>query len=612
MSAEKVNTNYEKLDPIIKTLPEKPGIYQYFDENGKIIYIGKAKNLKKRVTSYFTKAHEYTGRIRLLVKRISDIQTMVVDSETDALLLENNLIKKYQPRYNVQLKDDKTYPWICIKNEPFPRVFSTRNLVRDGSEYFGPYASVRMMNTLLDLIRQLYPLRTCNYNLTDENINKGKFKVCLEYHLGNCKSPCEGLQSKAEYDQTINHIRKIIKGNINAVIKEFKSIMMDYADKREFEKAQQIKNKLDILTRFQSKSTVVSSNINNVEVYSLIDDKNSGYVNFLKIVNGAIIQTHTIELKRKLDESAEKLLSIAITEFRQRFDSDAKEIIVPFEPEEIPTNDIEITIPQKGDKKHLLELSERNAKYYRFEKEKRSELVDPDRHKKRIVEQIRKDLGMKESPVRIECFDNSNFQGDYPVSAMVHFKNAQPLKKEYRHYNIKTVVGPDDYASMEEVIRRRYKRLLDEEKPLPQLIIIDGGKGQLNAAYKKLKELGLDQKISIIGIAKRLEEIYKPGDPVPMYLDKTSESLKVIQRMRDEAHRFGITHHRKRLQKGTIKTGLTEIKGIGETTATELLSHFKSLKRIKQAGEDEIAKVIGPAKAKLITEHFSGEKEQNT
>ena len=611
MSAEKVNTNYEKLDPIIKTLPEKPGIYQYFDENGKIIYIGKAKNLKKRVTSYFTKAHEFTGRIRLLVKRIADIRTMVVDSETDALLLENNLIKKYQPRYNVQLKDDKTYPWICIKNEPFPRVFSTRNLVRDGSEYFGPYASVRMMNTLLDLIRQLYPLRTCNYNLTDENINKGKFKVCLEYHLGNCKGPCEGLQSKAAYDQTINHIRKIIKGNINAVIKEFKSIMMDYADNREFEKAQQIKNKLDILTRFQSKSTVVSSNINNVEVYSLIDDKNSGYVNFLKIVNGAIIQTHTIELKRKLDESAEKLLSIAITEFRQRFDSDAKEIIVPFEPEEIPTNDIEITIPQKGDKKHLLELSERNAKYYRFEKEKRSELVDPDRHKKRIVEQIRKDLGMKESPVRIECFDNSNFQGDYPVSAMVHFKNAQPLKKEYRHYNIKTVVGPDDYASMEEVIRRRYKRLLDEEKPLPQLIIIDGGKGQLNAAYKKLKELGLDQKISIIGIAKRLEEIYKPGDPVPMYLDKTSESLKVIQRMRDEAHRFGITHHRKRLQKGTIKTGLTEIKGIGENSATELLSHFKSLKRIKQAGEDEIAKIIGPAKAKLVTEHFSEQKEQN-
>ncbi|MCF8232090.1 MAG: excinuclease ABC subunit UvrC [Bacteroidales bacterium] len=611
MSADKVNTNYEKLDPIIKTLPDKPGIYQYFDEDGKIIYIGKAKNLKKRVTSYFTKAHEFTGRIRLLVKRIADIRTMVVDSETDALLLENNLIKKYQPRYNVQLKDDKTYPWICIKNEPFPRVFSTRNLIKDGSEYFGPYASVRMMNTLLDLIRQLYPLRTCNYNLTEENINKGKFKVCLEYHLGNCKGPCEGLQTKADYDQTISHIRNIIKGNINSVIREFKNIMMDYADKMEFEKAQRIKNKLDILTKFQSKSTVVSPNINNVEVYSLIDDKKSGYVNFLKIVSGAIIQTHTIELKRKLDESAEKLLSIAITEFRQRFDSDAREIIVPFEPEETPGKDIEITIPQRGDKKHLLELSERNAKYYKFEKEKRSELVDPDRHKKRLVEQIRKDLGMKESPVRIECFDNSNFQGDYPVSAMVHFKNAQPLKKEYRHYNIKTVEGPNDYASMEEVMRRRYKRLLNEEKPLPQLIVIDGGKGQLNAAYKTLKELGLEQKISVIGIAKRLEEIYKPGDPVPMYLDKTSESLKVIQRMRDEAHRFGITHHRKRLQKGTIKTSLTEIKGIGETTATELLSHFKSLTRIKQAGEEEIAKVIGPAKAKLITEHFSEQKEQN-
>ena len=608
MSANKVNTNYDKLYPIIKTLPEKPGIYQYFDEDGRIIYIGKAKNLKKRVTSYFTKAHEYTGRIRLLVKRIDDIRTMVVDTETDALLLENNLIKKYQPRYNVQLKDDKTYPWICIKNEPFPRVFPTRNLVRDGSEYFGPYASVRLMNTLLDLIRQLYPLRTCAYDLKEENIEKGKFRVCLEYHLGNCKGPCEGLQSKADYDKTISNIRNIIKGNINSVIKEFKSIMMEYADKMEFEKAHQIKNKLDILTRFQSKSTVVAPNINNVEVYSLIDDTKSGYVNFLKIVNGSVIQTHTIELKRKLDESAEKLLALAITEFRQRFDSDAREIIVPFEPEELPSQDLEITIPQRGDKKHLLQLSERNAKYYKFEKDKRSELVDPDRHKKRIVEQIRKDLGMKESPVRIECFDNSNFQGDYPVSAMVHFKNARPLKKEYRHYNIKTVVGPNDYASMEEVINRRYKRLLEEKKPLPQLIVIDGGKGQLNAAYKSLEKLGLEKKISIIGIAKRLEEIYKPGDPVPMYLDKTSESLKVIQHMRDEAHRFGITHHRKRLQKGTIKTELTEIKGIGDKVATDLLSHFKSIKRIKQATGQELKEVIGPAKAKLVAAHF-GEKK---
>ena len=610
MSDKKVNTNYEKLYPIIKTLPEKPGIYQYFDENGKVIYIGKAKNLKKRVNSYFTKAHEFSGRLRVLVKRIADIRTMVVDTETDALLLENNLIKKYQPRYNVQLKDDKTYPWICIKNEPFPRVFPTRHLVKDGSEYFGPYASVRLMNTLLELIRQLYPLRTCNYDLKKENIEKGKFKVCLEYHLGNCKGPCEGLQTREDYDQTIQNIRSIIKGNIHSVIKEFKSIMMDYADKMEFEKAQKIKNKLDILTRFQSKSTVVSPKINNVEVYSLIDDKKSGYVNFLKIVNGSIIQTHTIELKRKLDETAEKLLALAITEFRQRFDSDAREIIVPFEPEEMPSEDVEITIPQRGEKKHLLDLSERNAKYYKFEKDKRSELVDPDRHKKRIVEQIRKDLGMKESPVRIECFDNSNFQGDYPVSAMVHFKNAKPLKKEYRHYNIKTVTGPNDYASMEEVIHRRYKRLLDEEKPLPQLIIIDGGKGQLNAAYKTLKKLELENKISVIGIAKRLEEIYKPGDPVPMYLDKTSESLKVIQHMRDEAHRFGINHHRKRLQKGSIKTELTEIKGIGDKVATELLSHFKSLKRIRQASGEELAGVIGPAKAKLVVEHLKEKKTE--
>ena len=610
MTAKGVNSNFENLDPIIKTLPEKPGIYQYFDENGKIIYIGKAKNLKKRVSSYFTKAHEFSGRLRVLVKRIADIRTMVVDTETDALLLENNLIKKYQPRYNVQLKDDKTYPWICIKNEPFPRVFSTRNLVKDGSEYFGPYASVRMMNTLLDLIRQLYPLRTCNYDLKEENIEKGKFKVCLEYHLGNCLGPCEGLQSRADYDKTIAHIRNIIKGNINSVIKEFKAIMMDYADKMEFEKAQKIKEKLDILTRFQSKSTIVSPKINNVEVYSLIDDKKSGYVNFLKIANGAIIQTHTIELKKKLDESAEKLLTMAITEFRQRFDSDAREIIVPFRPEELSLEDVEVTIPQRGDKKHLLELSERNAKYYKFEKDKRSELVDPNRHKKRIVEQLRKDLGMKESPVRIECFDNSNFQGDYPVSAMVHFKNAKPLKKEYRHYNIKTVVGPNDYASMEEVINRRYKRLLEEEKPLPQLIVIDGGKGQLSAAYKTLQKLGLENKISVIGIAKRLEEIYKPGDPVPVYLDKTSESLKVIQHMRDEAHRFGITHHRKRLQKGTIKTELTEIKGIGDKVATDLLSHFKSLKRIRQATEQELAEVIGPAKAKLVAKHFGKKKTE--
>lgn len=605
------NPKYDQLSAIIKALPEKPGIYQYFDDNGKIIYIGKAKNLKKRVASYFTKSHDHSGKIRVMVKKIADIRYMIVDTETDALLLENNLIKKYQPRYNVMLKDDKTYPWICIKNEPFPRVFSTRNLVKDGSEYFGPYASVRMMNTLLDLIRQLYPLRNCNYDLNDENIRKGKYKVCLEYHLGNCKGPCEGLQDRAEYDENISQIKNIIKGNLSSVIKKFKTVMMDYAEKMEFENAQRIKNKLDILSRFQSKSTVVSPKINNVDVFAFTESDKGGFVNFLKVVNGAIMQTHTIELRKKLDESHAKLLALAVAEFRQRYDSDSKEIVVPFEPEDMPLKEVNITIPQRGDKKHLLDLAYRNATYFKMEQQKRRELVDPDRHKKRILEKIKKDLGLKEQPVRMECFDNSNFQGDYPVSAMVHFKNAKPLKKEYRHYNIKTVVGPNDYASMEEVIYRRYKRLLDEEKPLPQLIVIDGGKGQLSASYKTLKKLGLDKKIAIIGIAKRLEEIFKPGDSVPVYLDKTSETLKVIQHMRDEAHRFGITHHRKRLEKGTIKTGLTEIKGIGQNTATQLLSELKSVKRVRSASLSELEKIIGPAKAKLVYAHFHKPSPEN-
>lgn len=603
MAHKALNPNYEHLDPIIKTLPDNPGIYQYFDDEGKIIYIGKAKNLKKRVSSYFTK-QDQSGKVRVMVKKIADIRFMIVDTETDALLLENNLIKKYQPRYNVLLKDDKTYPWICLKNERFPRIFPTRNLIKDGSEYFGPYTSVRMMNTLLELIRKLYPLRSCSHFLSQDNIDAGKFKVCLEYHLGNCKGPCEDLQDEKDYNLIIDQIRNIIKGNLQVVIKEFKAIMMDYAAKMEFEKAQEIKEKLDFLSNFQSKSTVVSSIIHNVDVFSFIESEKGGFVNFLKVVNGAIIQTHTIELRKKLEETPTQLLTIAITEFRSRYNSNSREIVVPFPPESITDNGIDITIPQRGDKKHLLDLSERNAKYYKLEREKRKELVDPDRHKKRILEKLKQDLQLKEHPVRMECFDNSNFQGDYPVSAMVHFRNAKPLKKEYRHYNIKTVIGPNDYASMEEVMLRRYKRLIEEDLPLPQLIVIDGGKGQLRSAHKILLQLKLDKKIAIIGIAKRLEEIFKPGDPVPLYLDKTSESLKVIQHMRDEAHRFGITHHRKRLEKGTIKTGLTEIKGIGQNTATELLLEFKSVKRIREASEEALAKTIGPAKAKLVFEHF--------
>jgi excinuclease ABC subunit C len=604
MPAHPLNPKYDVLSAIIKSLPEKPGIYQYFDDTGKIIYIGKAKNLKKRVGSYFTKSHDFSGRLRVLVKKIADIRFMVVDTEMDALLLENSLIKKYQPRYNIMLKDDKTYPWICIKKEPFPRVFATRQIVKDGSEYFGPYASVKTMNTLLSLIRQLYPLRTCSYNLTPKNIRQKKFKVCLEYHLGNCKGPCEGLQTEADYMATISEIRAIIKGNIQTVTRRMKEEMMRLADELKFEEAQRIKEKLDILSNYKSKSTVVSPGIAEAEVYSLLDSPKSAYVNFLKVIDGAIVQTHTLELRKKLEEPPEILLAMAITEFRQRYQSQTTSLIVPMTPEGMENTGLTFTIPHRGEKKHLLDLSLKNAKYFKMEREKQQELIDPDRHKKRIMEQMRKDLNMKEPPVHIECFDNSNFQGDYPVAAMVHFKNGKPLKKEYRHFNIKTVTGPDDFASMEEVLYRRYKRLLDEQKPLPQLIVIDGGKGQLNAAVKSLQKLGLMDKIAIIGIAKRLEELFKPGDPVPLYLDKTSETLKVIQHLRDEAHRFGITHHRKRLQKGTIKSDLTDIKGIGENTARELLSAFKSVKRIKEATEKELAEVIGPAKAKLVFSYF--------
>ncbi len=600
---KKQHEHIEKLKQIISLIPHQPGIYQYFDQSGKIIYIGKAKDLKKRVSSYFTKQLP-SGKLRVLVNKIDDIRFMVVDTEMDALLLENNLIKKYQPRYNVLLKDDKTFPWICIKKERFPRVFYTRNPIKDGSEYFGPYASVKMMKTLLELISKLYPLRNCNHQLTEENIRQHKFKVCLEYHIGNCKGACEGKQTVEDYEQSIQQIRHIIKGNVNTVVKEFTEIMMQYAHNMEFEKAQIIKEKLGFLSNFQSKSTVVSPNIRNVDVFSFVESEQGGFVNFLKVIDGAIVQTHTVELKNRLNETPEQLLSVAFSELRMRYQSDAKEVIVPFKPADIPENIVTFTIPKIGEKKHLLSLSERNATYFKHEKEKRKELVDPERHKKRILEKLQKDLGLSEPPVRMECFDNSNFQGDYPVSAMVHFKNAKPYKKEYRHYNIKTVIGPNDFASMEEVIHRRYKRLLDEEKPLPQLIVIDGGKGQLSSAYKIIKKLGLEKKVAIIGIAKRLEEIFKPNDPYPIYLDKTSSSLKVIQHMRDEAHRFGITHHRKRLEKGTIKTELTQIKGIGKHTATELLSTLKSIERIKKASLEELEAVVGKAKAKLVFDFF--------
>ncbi len=594
----------EHINSILRTLPDNPGVYQYFDAEGKIIYVGKAKNLKKRVSSYFNKDQHENGKTQVLVRKIEDIKYIIVDTELDALLLENNLIKKYQPRYNVLLKDDKTYPWICIKNERFPRVFTTRNIVKDGSTYFGPYANAKVMHTVLDLIKQLYTLRNCNLNLSNENIKAEKFKVCLEYHIGNCKAPCIGKESEDDYNKTITSIKEIVKGNVHSVARHLKDLLQQHVEKLEFEKAQHIKEKLDLLEKFQSKSTVVNPSINNVDVFSIVTDEKYGYVNFFKIVNGAIIQSHTIELKKKLDESPEELLLLAIAELRERFSSDSKEIIVPFEIEtEFPG--IEFTVPQRGDKKHLLELSERNVEYYRREKIKQESLVDPERHTNRILEQMKKDLRLSVEPKHIECFDNSNFQGDYPVAAMTVFKNAKPSKKDYRHFNIKTVVGPDDFASMEEIIYRRYKRVLEENLEMPQLIVIDGGKGQLSSALESLEKLGLRGKVGIIGIAKKLEEIYFPGDSIPLYLDKRSETLKIIQQIRDEAHRFGITHHRSKRDKGTLKTELTDIKGVSYTTAQKLLSHFKSVKKVKEATLEELVKVLGNAKGELVHNYYN-------
>jgi excinuclease ABC subunit C len=596
----------EPIQNLIKSLPDKPGIYQYYDAEGKILYIGKAKNLKKRVSSYFNRDQYDNRKTAVLVKNIADIKFIIVETELDALLLENNLIKKYQPKFNIALKDDKTYPWICIKKERFPRVFPTRNVIKDGSEYYGPYASVKVMNTVLDLIKQLYKLRNCNLNLTPENIQSGKYKVCLEYHIGNCKGPCEGHELEDDYNQTITDIRNIVKGNIGSVEKHFVQMMKQYAEGFEFEKAQDIKNKIDLLQRYQSKSTVVSPTINNVDVFSIVTDEKNGYVNFLKVANGSIVQGHTIELKKKLDETPLDLLLFSITELRQRFNSESKEIIIPFELGlEIPG--VEFTVPQRGDKKKLLELSEKNVEYYRKEREKQDDLVDPERHTKRILQQMMKDLHLKEEPRHIECFDNSNIQGAYPVSALTVFKDAKPSKKDYRHFNIKTVEGPNDFASMEEVILRRYKRAIEENQSLPQLIVIDGGKGQLSSAMTSLDLLGLRGQVTVIGIAKKLEEIYYPDDPIPLYLDKKSETLKIIQQIRNEAHRFGITHHRKRRDKGTIKTELDAIKGISKNTSAKLLTEFKSVKRIKELSQEEMAKVIGNAKAKLVYEHFNKE-----
>ncbi|SDR81676.1 Excinuclease ABC subunit C [Gillisia sp. Hel1_33_143] len=588
----------------LQTLPNSPGVYQYYDKNGKILYVGKAKNLKKRVTSYFNKRHD-VHRTSVMVKKIHDIKHIVVATETDALLLENNLIKKLQPRFNVMLKDDKTYPWICIKNERFPRVFPTRRLIKDGSEYFGPFTNFKTVNTLLDLIKGLYKLRTCNYDLSEEKIQNGKYKVCLEYHLGNCKGPCEAYQSEEEYRRNIEAIRQIVKGNFKDSLQQFRTQMKEHAEKMEFEDAQKIKDKIEVLENYQARSTIVNPRINNVDVFSIVSDEGFGYVNFLQISHGSIIRSHTIELKKKLDESDRELLELGVIEIRQRFNSLSKEIYAPFKID--VGEDVKITIPQLGDKKQIVDLSLRNAKYYRQEQFKQMKIVDPDRHVNRIMAQMKEDLRLHEEPRHIECFDNSNIQGTNPVAACVVFKDGKPSKKDYRKFNIKTVEGPDDFASMEEVVYRRYKRLLSEEEPLPQLIIIDGGKGQLSSAVKALEMLDLRGKIAIIGIAKRLEELFYPGDSYPLYLDKRSETLKIIQQLRNEAHRFGITFHRNKRSKEALNTELESISGIGDKTVVELLKHFRSLKRIKEASLEELAQVIGNSKASIIYTNYHTE-----
>lgn len=590
------------LELALKTLPENPGVYQFYDKDQKLLYVGKAKNLKKRVNSYFTKSHD-SRRIDVMVKKIRDIKHIVVNSEADALLLENNLIKSRRPRFNVMLRDDKTYPWLCIKNERFPRVFLTRRMIKDGSEYYGPFPSLKTVKTLLGLIKGLYQIRTCKYDLAEEKIKSGKFKVCLEYHLGNCKGPCEGYQNEEDYNAQIEAVRQIIKGNFNSSLRVFKQQMKTLAEDLRFEEAEKIKQKINSLERYQAKSTIVNPKISNVDVFAIVSDESYGYVNFLKVVNGAIIRSHTIELKKRLDEDDKALLELGIVEIRQRFNSISKTTFVPFEVD--IGEDSEVVVPKLGDKKALVDLSKRNAKYFRMERFKTMKIVDPERHTKRLMTQMKEDLRLPEEPTHIECFDNSNIQGSNPVAACVVFRNGKPSKKEYRKFNIKTVEGPDDFASMEEVVYRRYKRLLDEDEDLPQLIVIDGGKGQLSSAVKALDILGLRGKISILGIAKRLEEIYFPGDSIPLYLDKKSETLKIIQQLRNEAHRFGISFHRQKRSKEAIDTELQNIKGIGQKTAIELLKEFRSVKRIKNANKEELTKVIGDSKAQLIKTYFS-------
>lgn len=587
----------------ISLMPHDPGVYQFFDSDGSILYVGKAKSLKKRVSSYFMRSANHTAKIKRMAAQVSEIKVVVVTSEWDALLLENTLIKKYQPRYNIMLKDSKTYPWICIKNEPFPRVVVTRYRIADKSLYVGPYPSGRMMHTILDLCHQLFPIRTCSLSLSQVNIQSGKYKPCLEYQLGNCKAPCAGLQSEIEYNEMIEQIKDILKGNIQGLMQNLKIQMIRQSESYAYEEAQQTKEKLAILERYKSKSIVAHPDINDVDVFSYFSELGFFYVHYLRVINGFLVNSYTMELKVKLDEPPDQLLGMAIFEIRQLFDSHAKEIIVPLMPDVQPEG-LHFTIPHRGDKKKLIELSARNLSYYIRDKTRQTEIKDPEANSKRILEKLKQDLRLQELPVHIECFDNSNFQGDYPVSAMVCFKNARPCKKDYRHFNVKTVSGANDFETMKEAVFRRYKRLMDEKLPFPQLLVIDGGKGQLSAAVEALNLLGLYGKIPVIGIAKRLEEIYYPGDPLPLYLDKKSETLQLLQQLRNEAHRFGITHYRRRHEKDLIKTELEQIKGIGETSAVILLKYFRSVQNIKEASQEELAMLIGKSKANIIKTYY--------
>lgn len=594
----------DDLKPILSTIPNKPGVYRYYDSDGNLIYVGKAKNLKRRVSSYFNK--EQTGKTRVLVSRIADIKFIVVESESEALLLENNLIKQYKPRYNIMLKDDKTYPWICIKNEPFPRVFLTRKKVNDGSDYYGPYPSVRTAHVLLDLLGQVYQIRSCKTTLTEANVEKGKYRVCLDYHIHKCAGPCVGNVSLEAYRQMISEVKEVIKGNLQGVLKDLKVQMMDHASRMEFEEAQLIKEKFELLENYRSRSTVVSTTIHNVDVFSYVDAENLFYVNYMKVAEGAVVQSHTVEIKRKLDESAEELLSLAVTDLRQQFESSSHEVVLPMKLD-FDLGDVVVTVPQRGDKMKLLELSRRNALQYKMDLEKQRMLVDPERHQKRVLNQLKEMLHLPVLPEVIECFDNSNFQGDYPVAAMVQFVNGKPNKNAYRHYNIKTVVGADDYASMKEVVRRRYSRLLEEEKPLPDLIVTDGGKGQMEVVRQVVEdELHVD--IAIAGLVKdekhRTRELLYGFPPKVVGVKPDSEVFKLMTFLQDEVHRFAITHHRKKFEKGFMHSELADIKGIGKATAEKLLLELKSVKAIKEASLESLTSLIGLAKAKLVFAHF--------